>query len=235
MAPDRAYLVCATQRSGSTLLCSLLTATGVAGRPREYFEAVAATGRPPHPGDYLDGLEPVGNDPRDDPRPPVAPDYSALDGVADYREHLRRTLAAGTTDNGVFAAKLMFNQLAELATLTGALSEHAGVAVSDLPARLTGVDPARVSWVWVSREDVVRQAVSLWTAMQTRPSGRLAARPGGRLAALLRPGGARTAASRLRARPRRSPRERGGARAGLDRRAGARGGRRRATAAPAVR
>ena len=31
---DAAYLVCATQRSGSTLLCEALKATGVAGRPR---------------------------------------------------------------------------------------------------------------------------------------------------------------------------------------------------------
>ena len=38
----RSYLVCATQRSGSTLLCELLKDTGVAGRPEEYFEAVRA-------------------------------------------------------------------------------------------------------------------------------------------------------------------------------------------------
>ena len=33
-----AYLVCATQRSGSTLLCELLKGTEVAGVPDEYFE-----------------------------------------------------------------------------------------------------------------------------------------------------------------------------------------------------
>ena len=36
--PTRSYLVCATPRSGSTLLCEGLESTGVAGRPREYFE-----------------------------------------------------------------------------------------------------------------------------------------------------------------------------------------------------
>ena len=40
-----AYLVCATQRSGSTLLCEALKATGVAGRPEEFFEARDAVRR----------------------------------------------------------------------------------------------------------------------------------------------------------------------------------------------
>ena len=38
------YLVCATQRSGSTLLCELLRATDVAGVPDEYFERLRQTG-----------------------------------------------------------------------------------------------------------------------------------------------------------------------------------------------
>ena len=33
------YLVCATPRSGSTLLCKTLAETGVAGDPEEFFEA----------------------------------------------------------------------------------------------------------------------------------------------------------------------------------------------------
>lgn len=33
----RAYILCTTPRSGSTLLCKLLAATGVAGRPESYF------------------------------------------------------------------------------------------------------------------------------------------------------------------------------------------------------
>ena len=42
--PAHSYLVCATERSGSTLLCELLAGTGVAGRPEEYFEFLSATG-----------------------------------------------------------------------------------------------------------------------------------------------------------------------------------------------
>ena len=37
--PKMSYLVCASQRSGTELLCRGLAATGVAGRPREYFLA----------------------------------------------------------------------------------------------------------------------------------------------------------------------------------------------------
>jgi LPS sulfotransferase NodH len=41
--PVSSYLVCATQCSGSTLLCELLKGTGVAGCPEEFFEAVRDT------------------------------------------------------------------------------------------------------------------------------------------------------------------------------------------------
>ena len=48
------YLVCATQRSGSTLLCELLKGTEVAGVPDEYFEALRATGLPRQPRQYFE-------------------------------------------------------------------------------------------------------------------------------------------------------------------------------------
>ena len=49
MNPDRSYIVCATPRSGSTLVCHALEETGVAGRPEEYFEALRHSGRPRRP------------------------------------------------------------------------------------------------------------------------------------------------------------------------------------------
>ena len=150
---DRTYLVCATPRSGSTLLCEALKATGVAGRPEEYFESVVATGRPPRPESYLEGLE--------DPAAlalvgrasaPEPPPYSSLEGVGSYAEHMARVREWGTTPNGVFGAKLMWDHV-------GRLHRRAGD-----PLELFG-DPA---FVWVRRQDVVRQAVSLWRAMQTQ-------------------------------------------------------------------
>ncbi len=38
--PNKRYLICSTQRSGSTLLANLLDQTGVAGRPMEYFNNI---------------------------------------------------------------------------------------------------------------------------------------------------------------------------------------------------
>jgi LPS sulfotransferase NodH len=156
--------VCATQRSGSTLLCELLKDTGVAGRPEEYFEARHDTGAPPHPGDYLDGLPRTGAGIRDDMTPPEAPPYSSLDGLSSYRDHLERTFELGTTPNGVFASKLMWRQLPELRALASELPEYAGLQTAELLERLFG-EPA---YVWVSRRDKVRQAVSMWRALQTR-------------------------------------------------------------------
>ena len=76
--PSHAYVVCSTQRSGSTYLCRLLASTGVAGNPQEYFEARAETGSPPHPGYFLAGLPRTGAGIRDDVRPTDAPEYSDL-------------------------------------------------------------------------------------------------------------------------------------------------------------
>jgi LPS sulfotransferase NodH len=46
-------IVCATQRSGSTLLCELLKATGVAGIPNQHFQHFKGTGLADQPRRYL--------------------------------------------------------------------------------------------------------------------------------------------------------------------------------------
>jgi len=38
MSYPKAYIICATPRSGTTLLCDLLTDTGVAGQPDSFFQ-----------------------------------------------------------------------------------------------------------------------------------------------------------------------------------------------------
>jgi trehalose 2-sulfotransferase len=162
--PKRAYIVCSTQRSGSTYLCRLLASTGVAGNPQEYFEARAETGSPPHPGYFLAGLPRTGAGIRDDSRPTDVPEYSDLRAVDGWEAHLERTFGLGTTANGVFAAKLMWNQLPDLEQHAAALPEFAGLAGSELLDRLLG----RPSYVWMRRRDKVRQAISLWRALQTR-------------------------------------------------------------------
>lgn len=160
----RAYIVCSTQRSGSTYLCHLLASTGVAGNPKEYFEARAETGSPPHPGYFLAGLPRTGAGIRDDQRPTDAPDYSDLRSVDGWEAHLERTFRLGTTDNGVFATKLMWNQLPDLEQHATAVSDFAGLSRSELLDELFG----HPRYVWMRRLDKVRQAISMWRALQTR-------------------------------------------------------------------
>jgi trehalose 2-sulfotransferase len=163
--PDRSYLVCATPRSGSTLLCKALERTGVAGHPEEFFEAKRETGAPARGSDYLwdagevDLHELLGEDPE-----PPAPDYSSLHGIDDYRDHLRRTLEYGTTENGVFGAKIMWGHRQDFLRLARTLPELRDVSEREL---FSSLFPS-LCFVWVRRYDRPRQAVSLWKAIQTQ-------------------------------------------------------------------
>ena len=141
--PRHSYLVCATERSGSTLLCELLAGTGVAGRPEEYFECLNASGRVRQPREYFEGVaDPVILEllpPLEAPVPPVP--WAAR--LADARKR-------GTTPNGVFGAKMMWAYLPDF------------LAHGEPEAQL---GPLR--WVHVERRDTVAQAISLWRAVQT--------------------------------------------------------------------
>ena len=153
------YLVCATPRSGSTLLCETLAETGVAGNPLEFFEALPETGVPRRPLDYLAGLDDeVAFALIEDAPPHDPPPYSDVRGVADYAEHLDKVRRLGTTPNGVFGAKVMWAHLEDLGRRLG---------THDLPALVDDLFD-RPRFVWVRRRNTVRQAVSLWRAMQTQ-------------------------------------------------------------------
>src|SRR5262245_48052939 len=97
-----AYLVCATQRSGSTLLCELLKGTEVAGVPDEYFEALRATGHPRQPRQYFE--DPAVADIAD-ALVPLDPGRPEVPGV--FEGWFPYVLQRGTTPNGVFGAKMM--------------------------------------------------------------------------------------------------------------------------------
>ena len=156
--PDLAYLVCATPRSGSTLLCELLRGTGLAGNPLEHFEVLRRSGLPRQPREYFAGvrdrsvlelLAPL--DPgRPDDEPPAA-----------WRE---RVVRAGTTPNGVWGGKLMWGHVGDLLGRARALD---GLRGADLLTALR-VLLGDLRFVFVTRADKVSQAVSLWRAVQTR-------------------------------------------------------------------
>jgi LPS sulfotransferase NodH len=165
MTPDRSYLVCATPRSGSTLVCHALEETGVAGHPEEYFEALRHSGRPRRPEEYFLGVEDqsirdhlgersIGSEP-----PPRSPLWSR----AAYDRYLEWALEAGTTPNGVFGAKLMWGYFGEFVSLLRNVPGYRDVPLAEL---LPAVFP-NLTFIRVVRANKVRQAVSLWKAVQT--------------------------------------------------------------------
>jgi trehalose 2-sulfotransferase len=158
LRPRRAYIVCATPRSGSTLLCQLLEDTGVAGRPAEHVEAVRAPGRPLEPREYFSGL-------RDrSVLDLLAPSAPARHDRATPAERLARMLRAGTGPNGVFGTKLMWGYMDDLQEQLAALPPLAALDGRQRLSALLG----DVRYLRVRREDLVAQAVSMWRAVQTR-------------------------------------------------------------------
>ena len=140
--PERtgSYLICATPRTGSSLLCGLLDSTGVAGHPESWFR-------------------------RQDEREFAARwgIASPSDGTFGCADYFRAAAAAGSTANGVFAARIMWGTMDEVtANLAPLYPGHAGSSVGLLSAAF-----GRVRFVYLRRGDVVAQAVSLLRAEQT--------------------------------------------------------------------
>jgi LPS sulfotransferase NodH len=165
MQPDRSYIVCATPRSGSTLVCHALEETGVAGRPEEYFEALRHSGRPRRPEEYFVGVEDpsirdhLGEREVGSEATPRSPLWSR----AAYDRYLEWAFEAGTTPNGVFAAKLMWGYFGDFVSLLRNIPDYRDVPLAEL---LPTVFP-ELTLVRVVRANKVRQAVSLWKAVQT--------------------------------------------------------------------
>jgi LPS sulfotransferase NodH len=175
--PALSYLICATPRSGSTLLCAALDDTGIAGHPEEHFEVLLETGQPRQPRDYFQRS----NDPEvwallDDPEfMDVLGKYGGR-----YAEHparrdpswrppnfqklIEEALRRGTTENGVLGTKIMWAYLRDFVRLARRTSAS-GVRPCEVPA---AVLPNLRRFVWIRRRDTARQAVSLWKALQTQ-------------------------------------------------------------------
>ncbi len=98
MRPQSSYLICASPRSGSSLLAGVLRSSGVAGRPEEYFWR----------GDV--------------------PSWRERWGVRTDAEYLTAALEAGTTPNGVFGARIMWAYLDDVAKLVARATRIAGEA-----------------------------------------------------------------------------------------------------------
>lgn len=155
----RAYLVLATQRSGSTLLVESLKATGVAGRPGEFFQYLPHSGLAPQPREWFAGVTDEGVLDLLDPLEPGTPQTETS------LEWATRLVAEGATPNGVWGGKLMWNQTSLLVERAAGLPDRSG---DDLRSAITDLLGPDVVFVHVYRSDIAAQAVSMWRAVQTR-------------------------------------------------------------------
>ena len=158
-AHPTAYLVLASQRSGSTLLVESLRATGVAGEPGEFFQYLPTTSQSPQPRQWFEGVEDESIlrllDPLDEGKPDLAPPEI-------WRDYIR---TVGRTPNGIWGGKLMWNQTPLLLQRAAGLPDRSGDGLLSAIRDVIGSDPVLVH---VYRPDVVSQAVSFWRAVQTR-------------------------------------------------------------------
>lgn len=132
MSEPTTYLILATPRSGSTLLCQALAGTGLAGDPKEFFGARMA---------YWMGRW-------ETPTP---------------RTFVPRLIAERATPNGVFGAKLLWAHLLRLERLC---RTQPGYSDPPLAAILADLFP-NLRYVWITRDDKVRQAISYWKARES--------------------------------------------------------------------
>ncbi|MBV8988805.1 MAG: adenylyl-sulfate kinase [Solirubrobacterales bacterium] len=157
-APRQAYLVCATPRSGSTLLCEMLRETGRAGRPLEHFEALRHSSLPRQPREYFDDAV------LPDVLGLLAPVQPGTPSSEAPEAWWKRILAEGRTENGVWGGKLMWGHVEDFLSRARQLPGLAGADLQTVLGTLLN-DP---ELVLVTRRDKVAQAVSLWRAMQTQ-------------------------------------------------------------------
>ncbi|MEV6932550.1 Stf0 family sulfotransferase [Dactylosporangium sp. NPDC051485] len=134
------YFVCATPRTGSSLLLGLLNSTEVCGHPQAYFRA-------PDERLWADRWQ--------IPR--------TAEGGFNYADYAQAARAAGSTPNGVFGAKLMWGTLDEVVDKLGAI--HRDLAGDDVA--LLNRAFGRTRFIYLRRHDVLAQAVSWLRAEQT--------------------------------------------------------------------
>jgi LPS sulfotransferase NodH len=141
MNHSQSYIICATPRSGTTLLCDLLADTGVAGKPDAFFRLQSIHWWAQHLN------------------------VSAAEWSDEYsfdRSFLSAALHEGTAETQVFGMRLMFRDF-------DCLTKRPGVLYPDMPSDRTRFQAAfgPTRFVHLSREDKIAQAVSRVKAEQS--------------------------------------------------------------------
>ena len=137
VSPVNAYILCSTPRTGSTLLCSLLQATGVAGYPESYFRSQDIAARAKAWG------------------------ICRQDGSFTFEDYLNCVLERGRSTNDVFSTRVMWGTMAELTSNLRLI----GTAGDDLEVLSQAFGTTK--FVYLERIDRVAQAISRLRAEQT--------------------------------------------------------------------
>ena len=131
----------ATPRSGSTLLCDLLSGTGIAGQPQSYYRRE----------DVLDYAREWG-----------VSSPEVIGDEAFERTYLEAVRRAGAAQTGVFGLRLMWSSVTELSARLSVI--HPGPLDDAARFELAFGNPL---YIHLSRQDKVAQAVSLLKAKQS--------------------------------------------------------------------
>ena len=122
------------------MLCGLLASTGVAGKPESYFRVPDVLG---YAQRWALDVEP--------------------DGSLSFRDFVRAAVAAGSTANGVFGARVMWGTMDDIVQNLRGTDGDASEPDRAILERALG----RTRFVHLRREDVLAQAVSWTRAEQT--------------------------------------------------------------------
>lgn len=141
MAAYYSYIICTSPRSGSTLLCKLLASTKIAGNPNSYFHRPSVSA-------WCDALNLTQNR--------GLAEHDVLEKV------FRAVVAEGSLETGMFGLRLQRHSFDFFVQKLAVL--HAGLS-TDLQRLLAAF--GRTSFIHLTRQDKVEQAVSLVKAEQT--------------------------------------------------------------------
>lgn len=134
------YIICATPRSGSTLLCDLLASTGLAGKPHSYYRNEDAS--------YW--AESWG-----------VPQPHQLDNSEFEKAYLSAMIREGTAGTGVFGLRIMWSSMSDASErLDAKAGDHA-----DFAARFAKAFEATL-YIHLSRQNKLAQAISIIRAEQ---------------------------------------------------------------------
>ena len=133
MNPERSIIIAGVQRSGTSFLCDALQKLGNVGLPAEHFVKM------------------------------VEPQWIENKEIEDIRNRIETAIQEGSTANGIFGLKIMWNTYCDFMKIVKQLPELKTIEDKQIFQSLFG----NITYIWIRRRDKTRQAVSWAKAAQT--------------------------------------------------------------------